>query len=156
MGVEGAQFTMASTHLPSPTRTSSTLKAAGTQGSELSSCRVSAEQVLVLSGIQLFVTPWTVAHQAPPSMGFSRQEYWRGLPVPPPGNRPNPGIESASLSSPHLQTDFFLPLRHLEVSRAEWVPGAKAAPAVRQRLRGDGSPGGSLPLPGSPARGHSD
>ena len=51
---------------------------------------------------------------------------------------------------------FFLPLRHLEVSPAERVPGAKAAPAVRQRLRGDRSPGGSLPLPGSPARGHSD
>ena len=98
---------MASTRLPTPTRTSSTLKAAGTQGSELSSCRVSAERVLVLSGIQLFATPWTVACQAPPSMGFSMQEFWRGLPVPPPGNRPNPGIESASLSSLHLQTDFF-------------------------------------------------
>ena len=46
-----------------------------------------------LSGIQLFVTPWTVAHQAPLSIGFSRQEYWSGLPCPPPGDPPNPGIK---------------------------------------------------------------
>ena len=42
-----------------------------------------------------FVTPWTVAHQAPPSMEFSRQEYWSGLPGPSPGDLPNPGIEPA-------------------------------------------------------------
>ena len=41
---------------------------------------------------------WTVAHQAPLSMGFSRQEYWRGLSCPPPGDLPNPGIESGSLA----------------------------------------------------------
>ena len=41
----------------------------------------------------LFATPWTVAHQAPLSMGFSRQEYWRGLPFPSPRDLPNPGIE---------------------------------------------------------------
>ena len=39
------------------------------------------------------VTPWTVAHQAPPSMGFSRQEYWSGLPFPSPGDLPDPGTE---------------------------------------------------------------
>ena len=43
--------------------------------------------------VQLFVTPWTVARQAPVSMGFSRQEYWSGLPCPPPGNLLNPGIK---------------------------------------------------------------
>ena len=43
-----------------------------------------------LSCVQLFATPWTVAHQAPPSMEFSRQEYWSGLPCPPPGNHPQP------------------------------------------------------------------
>ena len=43
--------------------------------------------VCVLCCVLLFVTPWTVAHQAPPSMGFSRQEYWSGLPFPPPGDR---------------------------------------------------------------------
>ena len=48
------------------------------------------------------VTPWTVAHQAPLSMGFSRQEYWSGLPFPPPGDLPNPGIKPRS---PALQAD---------------------------------------------------
>ena len=46
--------------------------------------------------------PWTVAHQAPPSMGFSKQEYWSGLPFPSPGDLPNPGIEPRS---PALQAD---------------------------------------------------
>ena len=45
------------------------------------------------SRVQLCVTPWTVAHQAPLSMGFSRQEYWSGLPFPSPGDLPNPGME---------------------------------------------------------------
>ena len=55
-----------------------------------------------LSPVRLFATPWTVAHQAPPSMGFSRQEYWSGLPFPSPGDLPNPGIEPRS---PTLQAD---------------------------------------------------
>ena len=55
-----------------------------------------------LSCVQLFVTPWTVAHQAPPSMGFSRQEYWSGLLFPSPGDVPNPGIEPLS---PALQAN---------------------------------------------------
>ena len=42
------------------------------------------------------MAPWTVAHHAPPSMGFSRQEYWSGLPFPPPEDLPNPGIEPGS------------------------------------------------------------
>ena len=49
-----------------------------------------------LSRVQLFVTPWTTARQAPLSMGFSRQEYWRGLPCPPPGDLPHPGIKPRS------------------------------------------------------------
>ena len=48
------------------------------------------------------MTPWTIAHQTPLSMGFSRQEYWSGLPFPPPGALPNPGIEPGS---PALQAD---------------------------------------------------
>ena len=56
----------------------------------------------LLSRIRLFVTPWTVAYQAPLFMGFSRQEYWSGLPFPSPGDLPNPGIEPGS---PVLQTD---------------------------------------------------
>ena len=55
-----------------------------------------------LSLVQLFAAPWTVAHQAPPSMGFSRQEYWSGLPFPSPGDLPDPGIEPRS---PALQVD---------------------------------------------------
>ena len=54
-----------------------------------------------------FVTPWTVTHQAPLSMAFSRQEYWSGLPFPFPGDLPNPGIEPMSLVSPELAGRFF-------------------------------------------------
>ena len=59
-------------------------------------------EVKSLSRVWLFATPWTVAHQAPPSMGFSRQEYWSGLPFPSPGDLPNPGIKPRS---PALQAD---------------------------------------------------
>ena len=58
-----------------------------------------------VSRVRLFVTPWTVAHQAPPSMEFSRQEYWSGLPFPSSGNLPDLGIESGS---PALQADTLL------------------------------------------------
>ena len=51
------------------------------------------EWVKSLSHVWLFATPWSVAYQAPPSMGFSRQEYWSGLPFPSPGDLPNPGVE---------------------------------------------------------------
>ena len=61
----------------------------------------------ILSYVQLFVTPWTVAFQAPLSMEFSRQEEWNGLPFPTPGNLPNPGIELASPVSPALASRFF-------------------------------------------------
>ena len=61
----------------------------------------------MLSCAQLFATPWTVAHQAPLIMGFSRLEYWSGLPFPTPGDLPNPGIESTSLMSPALAFRFF-------------------------------------------------
>ena len=59
-----------------------------------------------LSCAQLFATPWTVAHQAPLSVGFSRQEDWNGLPCPPPGDLPDPGIEPASLTHPALAGRF--------------------------------------------------
>ena len=57
---------------------------------------------LVAKSCPTLATPWTVAHQAPLSMGFSRQEYWSGLPFPSPGDLPDPGIESWS---PALQAD---------------------------------------------------
>ena len=53
-------------------------------------------KVKSLSRVRLFATPWTVAYQASPSMGFARQEYWSGLPFPFPGDLPNPGIEPGS------------------------------------------------------------
>ena len=49
-----------------------------------------------LSRVRLFATPWTVTYQASPCMGFSRQEYWSGLPFPSPGDLPDPGIEPGS------------------------------------------------------------
>ena len=58
------------------------------------------------SCIQLFATLWTVAHQAPLSMEFSRQECWSGLPWPYPGDLPHPGVEPASLMSPALAVGF--------------------------------------------------
>ena len=57
--------------------------------------------------VQLFVTPWTVALQDPLSMGFSRQEYWSGLPCPPPGDLPAPGMEPTFLVSPAQAGGFF-------------------------------------------------
>ena len=68
------------------------------------------------SCVRLFATPQTVAHQAPLSMGFSRQEYWSGLPCPPPGELPNPGNEPVSLISPVLAGGFF-------TTRATWEVG---------------------------------
>ena len=63
------------------------------------------EWVTLLSRVRLFMTPWTVAYHAPLSMGFSREEYWSGLPFPSPEDLPNPGIE---LGSSTLQADALL------------------------------------------------
>ena len=58
--------------------------------------------------VQLFATPWTVAFQAPPSMGFSRQgKYWSGVPFSSPGDLPDPGIKPMSLTSPAMAERFF-------------------------------------------------
>ena len=59
------------------------------------------------SHVQFFVTLWAVAHQAPLSMGFSRQDYWSGLPLPPPGGLPDPGTEPTCVTSPALAGCFF-------------------------------------------------
>ena len=69
--------------------------------------RVSVLHAQLLSHVLLFVTPWTVAHQAPLSMGFSRQQYRSRLPFPSPGNLPNPGIKPVPLESPALASGFF-------------------------------------------------
>ena len=62
-------------------------------------------KVKSLSHVRLFAIPWTVAYKAPLSMEFSRQEYWSGLPLPSPGDLPEPGIEPGS---PSLQADALL------------------------------------------------
>ena len=59
------------------------------------------------SCVPLFATLWTLAHQAPLSIVFSRQEYWGGLPFPSPGDLPDPGIKPMSLKSPALASGFF-------------------------------------------------
>ena len=64
-----------------------------------------SDAVKLLSRVRLFATPWTIAYQAPPFMGFSKQEYCSGLPFPSPGDRPNPEIEPWS---PALQADALL------------------------------------------------
>ena len=61
----------------------------------------------LLSCVQLFVTPWTIAHHDPLSMEFSSQEYWSQLPFPTPGDHPKSGIEPMSLESPALAGRFF-------------------------------------------------
>ena len=78
--------------------------------------RASAPKIVLLhacvlscfSHVWLFATSWTVALQAPLSMGFSRQEYWSGLPCPPPGDLPQPGIKPASPTASTLQADSLL------------------------------------------------
>ena len=67
----------------------------------------SACMLSYFSRVQFCATPWTVAHQAPLSMGFSKQEYWSGLPCLPPGGLPNSEIKPASLVSPALTGRFF-------------------------------------------------
>ena len=71
-----------------------------------------------LSCVWLFVTPWTVAHQAPLSKGFSRQESWSWLPCPPPGDLPSLGIEPKPLMSPVMAGQFFYHWHHLKLS---WI-----------------------------------
>ena len=89
-------------------------------------------KVKSLSRVRLFATPWTVAHQAPPSMEFSRQEYWSGLPFPSPGDLPNLGIEPWSptlwadaLPSEPPETDCIIKLPKIQLERrkhtAQWL-----------------------------------
>ena len=78
------------------------------QGTQRSACVLSR-----FGRVRLFGTPWTVAHQVPQSMGFSRQGYWSGLPCPPPWDLPNPGVEPMSLLSPALASRLLYHYSHL-------------------------------------------
>ena len=91
----------------------------------------------VLSCVRFSATPWTVAHWAPLSRKFSRQEYWSGLPLPTPGYFPNPGIELACLVSPVLVYIFFtiatpgnprfvcVCLKSVQIARMPYYQGVK-------------------------------
>ena len=92
-------------------------------------------KVKSLGRVWLFGTPWTVAHQAPPSTGFSRQEYWSGVPFPSPGDLPDPGIEPRS---PALWADAFNLWATREGLRIlEWVayPFSRGSSPPRNRTR---------------------
>ena len=92
----------------------------------------------VLSCVWLFATPWSVTCQAPLSMGFSRQEYWSGLPFPPPGELPDPRIEPRS---PALQVDS-LPLSLWGSPMyicAFYIEGVRIFSSLRNPLRSNGT-----------------
>ena len=101
------------------------------------------------SHVRLFETLWTIAHQAPRSMGFSRQKYCSELPCPPPGDIPDPGIEPASLTSPALPGGLHIasqipsdptpcpsilsPGHDFECGTAPWARGGQRAKAERPK-----------------------
>ena len=90
LGMQGLFFLLKSTH-------AHTIHMHTHRQWEIETIQVQNEsEVKLLSRVPLFVTPWTVAYQVPPSKGFSRQEYWSGLPFPSPGDLPDPGIEPGS------------------------------------------------------------
>ena len=84
-----------------------------------------------LSHVQLFVTLWTVACQAPLSVGFSRQEYWSQSPFPPAGDLPKPGIAPTSLTSPALAGRLFTTSTTWEVHAVSHRPGSNPGPIVQ-------------------------
>ena len=91
-------------------------------------------------------TDWTVDHQAPLSMGFSRQEHWSGLPCPPPRDLPDPEIEPVSLTSPTLAGGFLTPaplgspslgsqaVKNLPAMRETWVPSLGQEDALEKGM----------------------
>ena len=101
------------------------------------------------SHVRFFTTSWMAAHQAPLSMGSPRQEYWSGLPCPPPGHLPHPGVEPISPASPALQVDS-LPLSHqgnpLAHNAAAAAKSIQSSPTLCDSI--NGSPPGS-PAPGT-------
>ena len=87
----------------------------------------------MLSHVQLFATPWTITRQVPLSIGFSRQEYLSALPFPSPGDLPDPGIKSTSLTSPALAGRFFPPSTAWEAHRLSRGPGKKQSYSSLQK-----------------------
>ena len=95
-------------------------------------CVCVCTHMCVLSHVQLFATPWTVACQAPPSMEFSRPEYWSGLPCFPPGDLPiqgsNPHLLSQALAGGFFTTISYLPMQ--EMQEAVSTSGLEKYPGV--------------------------
>ena len=107
------------------------------QSSKLSKVKVKEQS---LSHVRLFATPWTVAYQDPESMGFSRQEYWSGVPFPSPGDLPNPGIKPGP---PALQADALLseiPGKKLTVKAIQCVSESRSVMSDSLRPHGLHSP----------------
>ena len=104
------------------------------------------------SCVWLFVTLWTIALQVPLSMEFSRQEYWSGLPCPPPGDLLDPGIELMSSVSPELQTDSLL----LSHQRSPIISVKFSCSVMSNSLRPHGLQHASPPCPSPTPRVHPD
>ena len=98
------------------------------------------------SRVWLFVSLWIVACQAPLSMRFSRQEYWSGLPCPPPEELPHPGIEPLSLTAPALAGGFFTTVFTWEAQKAfhNWHPPRIASAAGCHLIQDHASYGGGV------------
>ena len=96
-----------------------------------------------LSRVQLFATPWTVAHQAPPSMGFSRQEHWSGLPFPSPGDLPNPRVEPRSPALQAISLLYELSGKLWASSRSSFLHSGQQRRINRRVFKTVGFPGGS-------------
>ena len=84
-------------------------------------------QAQSLSHVRLFVTPWTIAGQAPLSTEFSRQEYWSGLPFLSPGHLPDPGIQATSFAPPALASEFF-------TTSATWEAHTQAVSNLKRKF----------------------
>ena len=111
-------------------KTATTLGLVGSKGGDadnLGSVQGLNAPAQSLQSCLLFVTPWTVAHQPPVSMGFSRQEYWSGLPQPPLEDFPNSGIEPMSFLSPALARGFF-------TTSTTWEAGSQVSPSLGKLL----------------------
>ena len=106
-----------------------------------------------LSCVLLFATPWTVAYQAPPSMGLSRQEYWQGLPFPSPGDLPKPG--SSALQADALPSEP--PWKSKYVGKLPINASYQVVLVVKNPRANVETDTGSIPGPGrSPGGGHSN
>ena len=112
--------------------------AGGMSGLAGKSCREYKCHVHACSALSNSATPWTIAHQAPLSMEFSRQEYWSALPFPPPGDLPNLEIEPTSLVSPALAVKFFTTSATWELN-SPVHPLLSSPPTHHIWLRGEGS-----------------